>query len=140
MLYYFIPLKDKNVITVTKAFQEVLDESYRKPIKIWVDKGSEIYSSSMKSWLEENDIEMYSTLNDGKSFAAERFIKTLKKKDFNEKIHTIHTNNTYNTYIHTSNTHHNTIKIKPADVKSCNIFNSTKKIMRKILNLKCLIM
>ena len=101
MLYYFIPLKDKNVITVTKAFQEVLDESYRKPIKIWVDKGSEIYSSSMKSWLEENDIEMYSTLNDGKSFAAERFIKTLKKKDFNEKIHTIHTNNTYNTYIHT---------------------------------------
>ena len=34
----------------------------------------------MKSWLEKNDIEMYSTHNEGKSFVAERFIKTLKNK------------------------------------------------------------
>ena len=27
------------------------------PIKIWVDKGSEFYNRSMKSWLEKNDIE-----------------------------------------------------------------------------------
>ena len=29
--------------------------------KIWVDKGSELYNGSMKSWLEKNNIEMYST-------------------------------------------------------------------------------
>ena len=34
----------------------------------------------MKSWLEKNDIEMYSTNNEGKSVVAERFIRTLKNK------------------------------------------------------------
>ena len=33
----------------------------------------------MKSWLEKNDIEMYSTHNEGK-FVGERFIKTLNNK------------------------------------------------------------
>ena len=31
----------------------------------------------MKPWLGKNDIEMYSMYNEGKSFAAERFIRTL---------------------------------------------------------------
>ena len=30
----------------------------------------------MKLWLEKNDIEMYSTHNEGKSFISERFIIT----------------------------------------------------------------
>ena len=34
----------------------------------------------MKSCLEKNAIEMYSTHNEGKSVVAERFIRTLKKK------------------------------------------------------------
>ena len=34
----------------------------------------------MKSWLEKNGMEMYSTHNEGKSFVAERFIRTLKNK------------------------------------------------------------
>ena len=33
----------------------------------------------MKSWLEKNGIEMYSTHNEGKSIVAEKFIETLKK-------------------------------------------------------------
>ena len=32
----------------------------------------------MKSWLQNNDIEMYSTDNEGKSVDADRFIRTLK--------------------------------------------------------------
>ena len=59
-------------------FKKFLHESNRKPNKIWVDKGSEFYNKSMKSRLEKNDIEMYSTHNEGKSVAAERFIRTLK--------------------------------------------------------------
>ena len=54
--------------------------SMRKPNKIWVDKGSEFYNSSFKKWLKDNDIEMYSTHNEGKSVVAERFIRTLKNK------------------------------------------------------------
>ena len=50
---WVIPLKDKNQIAIVKAFQKILDESNRKPNKIWVDKHSEFYNRSMKSWLEK---------------------------------------------------------------------------------------
>ena len=43
-----ICLKDEKGITITNAFQKILDESNRKPNKIWVDKGSEFYSRSVK--------------------------------------------------------------------------------------------
>ena len=49
---WVIPLKNKKGITITYAFQKILKESNRKPNKIWVDKGSESYNRSMKSWLE----------------------------------------------------------------------------------------
>ena len=55
-------------------------KSDRKPNKIWVDKESEFYNSSFKKWLKDNDIEMYSIHNEGKSVVAERFIRTLKTK------------------------------------------------------------
>ena len=40
-------------------FFKNLDETNRKPNKIWVNKGSRFYNRSMKSWLEKNAIEMY---------------------------------------------------------------------------------
>ena len=77
---WVVPLKDKKGVSIVIAFQSVLKTSNRKPNKIWVDQGSEFYNRSMKSWLEKNDIEMYSTYNEGKSVVAERFIRTLKNK------------------------------------------------------------
>ena len=71
--------KDKNSITIFDVFQEILNESGRKPNKIWADKGNEFYNRSMKSWLQD-DIEIYSTHNEGKYVVAERFIRTLKNK------------------------------------------------------------
>ena len=53
-------MKDKKGITIT--FQKILDESKRKPNKIWVDNGSEFYNRSMNSSLAKNDIEMYSPM------------------------------------------------------------------------------
>ena len=47
---WVIPLKDKKSITIADAFQKLLKESNRKPNKIWVDKGSEFYNRSMKSF------------------------------------------------------------------------------------------
>ena len=67
-------MKNKKGVTITKACQEILDEFGPKPNKIWVDKGSELYNRSMKSWLQDNGTGMYSTYNEGKSVAAERFI------------------------------------------------------------------
>ena len=51
-----ISLKDKKGITITNAFQKILDEYNRKPSKMLVDKGSELYNRSMKSWLQDNDV------------------------------------------------------------------------------------
>ena len=67
-------------MTVVNAFEKILDNSTKKPNKTWVDKGSEFYNSSFKKWLKDNDMEIYSTQNEGKSAVAERFIRTLKNK------------------------------------------------------------
>ena len=37
---WVIYLKNKKDVTIVHAFQKILDDSKRKPNKIWVDKGS----------------------------------------------------------------------------------------------------
>ena len=37
---------------------------------IWVDQGREFYKSPMQKWLEDNDILMYLTHNEGLSVVA----------------------------------------------------------------------
>ena len=56
---------------ITNVFQKFLDESGRKQNKIRGDKGSEFYNRSVKTWLQDNDIEIYSRHNEGKSGVAE---------------------------------------------------------------------
>ena len=115
-----VPLKNKKGVSIVNALQKTLKESNRKPNKIWVEKGSEFYNNSFKKWLEDNDIEIYSTHNKGKSIVAERFIRTLKTK-----IYKCITSISRNMYIdklddivnESNNTYHTTIKMKPADVK-----------------------
>ena len=77
---WVISLKDKKCITITNAFQKMFKKSNCSPNKIWVDKGSEFYSRSTKSWLEKDGIEVYSTHNEGISVIAERCIRILKNK------------------------------------------------------------
>ena len=71
----------------------------------------------MKSRLEKNAIEMYSTHNEGKSLVAKRFVRTLQNKIY--KYMTSISSNLYidklddivNRY---NNTYHRTIKMKSA--------------------------
>ena len=56
---WVVPLKDKKGVSIVDAFQKILNDSNRKPNKIWVDKGSEFYNSSVKKWLKNNEFEMY---------------------------------------------------------------------------------
>ena len=39
-----------------------------------------IYNRSVKSWLQDNDKEMFSRHEEGKSAVAERFVRALKNK------------------------------------------------------------
>ena len=86
---------------------------------------------SMKSWLEKNDIEMYSTHNDGKSAVAERFIRTIKNKIY--KYMTSISKNVYidklDDIVHKyNNKKHRTIKTKPLDVKDNTYIDFGKEV------------
>ena len=56
----FIPLKDKKSITIANAFQSIVDEFNHKQNNVWVDKGSDFYNRSLKSCLQDHNIEIYS--------------------------------------------------------------------------------
>ena len=97
----------------------------------------------MESWLEENDIEMYSTHNERKSVVAEKLIRTLdikickcmisiSKKMYIDKLDDIVNKD--------NNIYHRTIKIKPVDVNQVHKFSLVKKLMKKILTLKLMIL
>ena len=132
-------MKNKKGIIITKGFQEILDESRHKPIKIWVDKDSEFYNRSMKSLLQYNDIEVYLTRDKVKSVVGERFIRTLKSKIY--KYMTSLSKNVYigklydllNKY---GSTYHSTIKVDPVDVKeTIYLLFLIKKIVKNSQNL-----
>ena len=126
--------KDKKGISIVNAFQEILNDSKRKPNKIWVDKGSEFYNNSFKKWLKDNDIVMYSTNNEGKSVVAERLIRTLKNKIY--KYMTAISKNVYIDRLddivkECNNTYHKSIKMKPVDVKDNTYIGFKKEINNK---------
>ena len=55
-----------------------MKDSNFKPNKIQVDKSSEFFSSSIKSWLRSSNIEIFSTYNEIKLAVVERYIRTSK--------------------------------------------------------------
>ena len=119
---FVIPLKDKKGISIVNAFGKIIKQSNRKPNKIWVDQGAEFYNNVFEKWLSDNDINMYSTYNEGKPVVAERFIRTLEKKWY--KHITATGNNVYydvlDHVVKKYNTRHSTIKMKPIDVRDNN--------------------
>ena len=84
----------------------------------------------MKSWQQINEIEMYSTQNEGKSVVAERSIRTLKNKIYkymisvSKNVYIDKLDDIINKY---NNTYHITIKMKPNDVKSSTCIDFDEK-------------
>ena len=93
--------------------------------------------------VQDNNIKMYSTHNEGKSIVAERFTRTLKNKIY--KFMTSISKNVYFEKLHDiidkfNNTYHSTMKMKSTDVKSSTYIDLNVEKMMKILNLKFVIM
>ena len=78
---WVFPIKEKKGTSIVNILKKIISKE-RKPNKIWVDQGRGFYKNTFKDFLKINNIEMYSTDNEGKSIAAERFIRTLKNKIF----------------------------------------------------------
>ena len=116
--------------TIINALQKILGKANHKSNKTLADKGSEVYIRSMKSWVEDNDTEMYSTHNERKYALAERFIRTLKNKIYkymtsiSKKMYIDKLAYIVNEY---NNTYHSKIKMNPADVKSITYIDFTKE-------------
>ena len=74
---------------------------------MWANKSSEFYNSSGEKWLKDNDLDMYSIHNEGKSVVAERFIRTLQTKSYkymtsvSKIVYIDKLDDTVNTIIHT---------------------------------------
>ena len=128
---WVVSLKDKKGVSIVNAFQKILDDSKRKPNKTWVDKGCEFYNRSMKSWLQDNAIVVYSAQNEGKSVVAEKFIRTLKSKIYrymtsiSKNVYIDKLDNIVNEY---NNAYHRTIKMKPIDVNYNTYINIGKEV------------
>ena len=124
--------------SIINAIKKLISEG-RKPNKIWVDQGSEFYNHTIKDFLEINNIEMYSTYNEGKSVVPERFIRTLKSKIF--KHMTVISKNVYfdvldNIVDKYNNTVHRTIKMKPIDVADNSFAEYNEDLNKKDLKFK----
>ena len=103
----------------------MLQKSNRKSNKIWVDKGGEFYNRLMNSWLEKNDIEIYSTHNEGKSAVAERLIRTIENKIYKYMTSIYKLDDIVHKY---NNKKHRTIKRKPIDVKDNTYIDFRKEV------------
>ena len=77
---------------------------------------------------------MYSTLNEGKSSTAERFIRTFKNKSYkymtsvSKNVYIDKSDDIVNKY---NNAYHSIIKMKPVDVISNRYIDSSKEINNK---------
>ena len=144
---WVVPIKDKKGTSIVNVFKKIILKG-RTPNKIWIDQGSEFYNNTFKDFLQINNIEIYSTFNEGKSVVAEIFIRTLKNKTFKHM-----TAISKNIYFHVlddivneyNNTVHRTIKMKPIDMTGDYYaeYNEDQIELhsnKKILNVKLVIM
>ena len=116
----------------------LLTAFYRKLNKIWVAKCSEFYNRSMKQWSQDNDVEMYSTHNEGKSAVTVRFGNTLKNKTY--KYITSISKNVYIDKLvdivnKCNNEYNSAIKMKPVKVMSSTYIDFNAEKMRKVQKL-----
>ena len=74
------PLKDKKAKIVLHSFIGIVNKSERKPNQLWFDQGRTFCNNLLRKCLDDNDILMHSTHNEGKSLVSERFIKLWRVK------------------------------------------------------------
>ena len=73
-----VPLKSKTGTEITKSFQNIFNESGRKPKKLFTDKGTEFYNKTFLKFLKDVNCELYSTESELKCSVIERFNRSLK--------------------------------------------------------------
>ena len=73
-----VPLKSKNAITMKVFFESILIRSKRKPNLIETDRGKEFFNNIFQSFLNNNNIKLYSRNTYLGAVFAERFDKSIR--------------------------------------------------------------
>ena len=103
-------MKDKKAKTAINGLIKIVNESNRKPNKLWVDQGKEPYNKPTQIWLGDHK---------GKLVVAERFIGTFKTKIYKRII--ANSSKSYLGYLNKlvdeyNNTYDHSVGRKPVDV------------------------
>ena len=135
------PLKDKKGKIVLNAYIKIVNESNSKTNKSWVNQVREFYNKLIQEWLDDNDILMYMTYNEGKSVISERFMKTLRDKIY--KKMTANDRKSYPSYLNKiedqcNNTYHSSVGKKLLMLIILLWLKKLRQIL-KLLNLKLMI-
>ena len=70
-------MKDKNVLQLLMLFKKSNEANFKLNKRL---NGSKFHNRPMKSWLQNVNIEIIWTHNEGKPAFGERFIRTLNNK------------------------------------------------------------
>lgn len=119
-----VPIQKKTPEAVVKAFEKILQESGRRPERLFTDRGLEFVGMPFKKYLREQAIQQLTSQNDTtKAAIAERYNRTLKTRLWK-----------YFTYANTkryvkvlpeivdaiNHSYHRSIKMRPVDVNQEN--------------------
>ena len=74
------PLKSKTGVAVVRAFNSIIQQSGRQPVKIMSDRGTEYWNRNFQDFCRRNGIIHYSTNSKFKAAIAERFNQTILGK------------------------------------------------------------
>ncbi|MCP4099634.1 MAG: DDE-type integrase/transposase/recombinase, partial [Planctomycetaceae bacterium] len=115
-----IPIMSKHGVEIVESLKHIFRTSTRKPKRLQTDKGKEFLNTKVHRFLQENEIQLFTTESDKKASIAERFNRTMKGRTY--KYFTA--NNTYR-YVDVlqslidgyNNSYHRSIKMKPINVR-----------------------
>ena len=55
---FVVLLRDKRGASIVEGFNEIVNDSNRRPNTIWVDQGSDFYNKVFKNWLKDEGIDI----------------------------------------------------------------------------------
>ena len=115
-----IPIMSKHGTEIVESLKHIFRTSARKPKRLQTDKGKEFLNSKVHRFLQENDIQLFTTESDKKASIAERFNRTMKGRTY--KYFTANNTYRYADVLQSlidgyNNSYHRSIKMKPINVR-----------------------
>ena len=108
--------KNKDKKTIADAFEDIIQISNRKPLRLWTDNGGEFYNNHFKNTLKRLEIIRYTTQSELKAIMIERFNQTLMNKLsmlFTERNNYRYIDDIQNIIDKYNNSYHSSIKMTP---------------------------